>query len=214
MQLKPGFCSDERVSCRDNVVWVHWNEGSILRFMVWSWHLYYDARIIPFMSYLVSDDAIMLAVTRCTTWLKSVWRISYELINKNPWRYFEVWGKSFMVQDAARKALEAALGEKKEAFSKWDEEIKKRETDGGGGGGRGRGWGKSGGGGGGGESTGSSNNNSWEEPKQMILAFSGLAALVSIQWDLLTASVCLLGYLVPKVLGCVCRWSMESVGFI
>ena len=91
-----------------------------------------------------------------------------------------------MVQDAARKALEAALGEKKEAFSKWDEEIKKRETGGGGGGGRGRGWGKSGGGGGGGggggdESTGSSNNNSWEEPKQMILAFSGLAALVSIQ---------------------------------
>ena len=83
-----------------------------------------------------------------------------------------------MVQDAARKALEAALGEKKEAFSKWDEEIKKRETGGGGGGGRGRGWGKSGGGG---ESTGSSNNNSWEEPKQMILAFSGLAALVSIQ---------------------------------
>jgi hypothetical protein len=33
--------------------------------------------------------------------------------------------KDNLMQDAARKALEAALGEKKDAFSKWDEEIKK-----------------------------------------------------------------------------------------
>lgn len=80
------------------------------------------------------------------------------------------------MQDAARKALEAALGEKKDSFSKWDEEIKKREAGGGGGGrGRGRGWG---GGDGGGESS-SSESNSWEEAKQILYAFTGLAALVS-----------------------------------
>ena len=90
--------------------------------------------------------------------------------------------KDNLVQDAARKALEAALGEKKDAFSKWDEEIKKREESGGGGGGRGRGWG-SGGGGGGGDSSGGGlpamPSNSWEETKQMVMAFLGLAALVS-----------------------------------
>ncbi len=83
------------------------------------------------------------------------------------------------MQDAARKALEAALGEKKDAFSKWDEEIKKREAGGGGGGGgggRGRGWGS--GGGGGGNEPGSS-ESSWEEAKQIFYAFTGLAALVS-----------------------------------
>jgi hypothetical protein len=81
------------------------------------------------------------------------------------------------MQDAARKALEAALGEKKDAFSKWDEEIKKRVAGGGGGGGgRGRGWGS--GGGGGGNEPGSS-ESSWEEAKQIFYAFTGLAALVS-----------------------------------
>jgi hypothetical protein len=81
------------------------------------------------------------------------------------------------MQDAARKALEAALGEKKDAFSKWDEEIKKREAGGGGGGGgRGRGWGS--GGGRGGNEPGSS-ESSWEEAKQIFYAFTGLAALVS-----------------------------------
>jgi len=89
-------------------------------------------------------------------------------------------------RDAARKALEAALGEKKDAFSKWDEEIKKREEGGGGGKGRGRGWGSGGGGSGGGGGGGGDANfgglpanrsNSWEDTKQMILAFVGLASL-------------------------------------
>lgn len=89
------------------------------------------------------------------------------------------------MQDAARKALEAALGEKKDAFSKWDEEIKKREESGGGGKGRGRGWGSGGGGGGGGGGDSSGGglpampSNSWNEAKQMVMAFLGLTALVS-----------------------------------
>lgn len=93
--------------------------------------------------------------------------------------------KENLMQDAARKALEAALGEKKDAFSKWDEEIKKREESGGGGGGRGRGWGSGGGGGGGGGGDSSGGglpampSNSWDEAKQMVMAFLGLTALVS-----------------------------------
>jgi hypothetical protein len=96
------------------------------------------------------------------------------------------------MQDAARKALEAALGEKKDAFSKWDEEIKKRQESGGGGGGRGRGWGSGGGGGvgGGGDSSGGGlprmPSNSWDEAKQMVLAFMGLTALVSSTGTLTT----------------------------
>lgn len=88
-------------------------------------------------------------------------------------------------RDAAKKALESALGEKKGDFSKWDEEIKKRQESGGGDGGKGRGWGKGGGGGGGGGSGGDSsegglpplNSNTWDDAKQMVMAFLGLAAL-------------------------------------
>ena len=92
------------------------------------------------------------------------------------------------MQDAAKKALESALGEKKDAFSKLDEEIKKRQESGGGGGGRGRGWGSGGGGGGGGAGGGGGSSggglpripsNSMDEAKQMVLAFLGLTALVS-----------------------------------
>ncbi|KAG0587682.1 hypothetical protein KC19_2G183200 [Ceratodon purpureus] len=89
-------------------------------------------------------------------------------------------------RDAAKKALESALGEKKDAFSKLDEEIKKRQESGGGGGGRGRGWGSGGGGGGGGAGGGGGSSggglpripsNSMDEAKQMVLAFLGLTAL-------------------------------------
>lgn len=48
------------------------------------------------------------------------------------------------MQEQARKALESALGGKKNEFEKWDQEIKKREESGGGNGGGGwfggRGW--------------------------------------------------------------------------
>ncbi|CAM6025167.1 unnamed protein product [Sphagnum balticum] len=98
-------------------------------------------------------------------------------------------------RDAARKALEAALGEKKDAFSKWDEEIKKREAGGGGGGGggRGRGWGS--GGGGGGNEPGSS-ESSWEEAKQIFYAFTGLAALYLV----LTKGKSILAFAVNSIL--------------
>ncbi|CAM6092603.1 unnamed protein product [Calypogeia fissa] len=86
-------------------------------------------------------------------------------------------------RDAARKALESALGEKKEAFSKWDEEIKKREAGGSGSPpkGRGRGWG----GGGGGDKGGGDNLSEGSEgggfqageALQVVYAFAGLASL-------------------------------------
>eukprot|EP01018_Ginkgo_biloba_P024557 Gb_08559 [translate_table: standard] len=73
-------------------------------------------------------------------------------------------------KDAARKALEKALGGKKRVFSKWDEEIKKREEDvvQGGGGARGGGWFSGGGGG------DSGDEDFWEETVQVILATIGL----------------------------------------
>lgn len=46
---------------------------------------------------------------------------------------------SLVPQEQARKALESALGGKKNEFDKWDKEIKKREESGGNGGGGG-GW--------------------------------------------------------------------------
>lgn len=48
-------------------------------------------------------------------------------------------------QEEAKKALESALGGKKNEFDKWNKEIKKREEVGGGGGGGGGGWFGSGG---------------------------------------------------------------------
>ncbi|KAL2633184.1 hypothetical protein R1flu_004663 [Riccia fluitans] len=86
-------------------------------------------------------------------------------------------------RDQARKALENALGNKKETFEKWNEEIKKRQEGGGGPKGRGRGWGGGGGGGGGGNGgggdgdRGSTNENQWEEALQFVYAFGGLVAL-------------------------------------
>ncbi|BBN04245.1 hypothetical protein MPTK1_3g02960 [Marchantia polymorpha subsp. ruderalis] len=96
------------------------------------------------------------------------------------------WGDR---REAARNALEGALGDKKETFEKWNEEIKKREAGGGGPKGRGRGWGGGGGGGGGsgggggkgdGDSDNVSNEGKWEEAKQIAYAFGGLAALYLI----------------------------------
>ncbi|KAJ0825455.1 hypothetical protein HanRHA438_Chr17g0803391 [Helianthus annuus] len=46
---------------------------------------------------------------------------------------------SHFYKDQAKKALESALGGKKNEFEKWDKEIKKREEAGGGGGGGGDG---------------------------------------------------------------------------
>lgn len=87
-------------------------------------------------------------------------------------------------KDAAKRALESALGDKKDAFSKFDQEAKKREEAKKKGGGGGSGNGRGGGGGGGGNGGGGGDSNfpkfpaqSGDDAKQMILAFLGLAAL-------------------------------------
>lgn len=69
-------------------------------------------------------------------------------------------------KDAARRALEDALSGKKDAFDRWDGEIKKREAAGGGGGNGGRRW-----------FGGFGNEDSWKEIKQSSLAVAGLLLL-------------------------------------
>lgn len=76
-------------------------------------------------------------------------------------------------QEQARKALESALGGKKNEFEKWNNEIKKREEMGGGGGGRG-GWFGSGG------WFGWSDDQFWPEAQQTSLAVLGIIVMVSI----------------------------------
>eukprot|EP01018_Ginkgo_biloba_P013151 Gb_16981 [translate_table: standard] len=72
-------------------------------------------------------------------------------------------------KEAARRALENALDGKKDAFNRWDEEIKKREAAEGGGGDRGRGWF-----GGGGWFGFSGDEDSWKETQQVIITIAGL----------------------------------------
>jgi len=69
-------------------------------------------------------------------------------------------------KDAARRALENALSGKKDAFVKWDGEIKKREAAGGGGGNGGRRW-----------FGGFGNEDSWKEIQQASFAVAGLILL-------------------------------------
>ncbi|KAL3694559.1 hypothetical protein R1sor_008210 [Riccia sorocarpa] len=108
-------------------------------------------------------------------------------------------------REEARKALDNALGNKKETFEKWNEEIKKREAGGGGPKGRGRGWGGGGGGGGGGSGNGrggdsdqgsTGNENKGEEALQFVYAFGGLTALYLI----LTQGQAMAAFLMNSVL--------------
>lgn len=69
-------------------------------------------------------------------------------------------------KDAARRALENALSGKKDAFDRWDGEIKKREAAGGGGGNGGRKW-----------FGGFGNEDSWKEIQQASFAVAGLILL-------------------------------------
>lgn len=78
-----------------------------------------------------------------------------------------------LLKEEARKALESALGGKKNEFDRWNKEIKKRqEVDGGG---------KAGGGGGwfgwGGRFGGSNGDHFWEEAQQASLAVLGIVVL-------------------------------------
>ncbi|XP_068324251.1 uncharacterized protein [Pyrus communis] len=78
-------------------------------------------------------------------------------------------------QDQARKALEGALGGKKDEFEKWDKEIKRREEVGGGGSTGGGGWF------GWGRWFGWSNDgNFWQEAQQASLAVIGIIVMYLI----------------------------------
>lgn len=78
------------------------------------------------------------------------------------------------LQEQARKALESALGEKKNEFEKWNKEIKRREEVGGGGDAGGGGWF------GWGRRFGWSNGDHfWQEAQQAILAVLGIIVMVS-----------------------------------
>ncbi|GMH26864.1 hypothetical protein Nepgr_028707 [Nepenthes gracilis] len=72
-------------------------------------------------------------------------------------------------QEQARKALESALGGKKNEFEKWDREIKRREEVGGGDGGGGGGWF-----GWGGRFGGSNGDHFWQEAQQTGLTILGI----------------------------------------
>ncbi|EXB41571.1 hypothetical protein L484_013648 [Morus notabilis] len=78
-------------------------------------------------------------------------------------------------QEQARKALEGALGGKKNEFEKWNKEIKRREEAGGGGGAGGGGWFGSG------RWFGWSNDdNFWQEAQQTSLAVLGIVIMYLI----------------------------------
>ncbi|KAK2652841.1 hypothetical protein Ddye_012697 [Dipteronia dyeriana] len=72
-------------------------------------------------------------------------------------------------EEQARKALESALGGKKNEFEKWDKEIKRREEAGGGGDAGGGGWF-----GWGGRFGWSNDDNFWQEAQQTSLAVLGI----------------------------------------
>ncbi|KDP26949.1 hypothetical protein JCGZ_22246 [Jatropha curcas] len=75
-------------------------------------------------------------------------------------------------EEQARKALESALGGKKNEFEKWNKEIKKREEAGGGGSSGGGGWF-----GWGGRFGWSNGDNFWPEAQQTGLAVLGIVAM-------------------------------------
>ncbi|XP_022132456.1 uncharacterized protein LOC111005307 [Momordica charantia] len=77
-------------------------------------------------------------------------------------------------EEQARKALESALGEKKNEFEKWNNEIKKREEMGGGGSGGQGGWFGSGG------WFGWSDDHFWPEAQQTSLAVLGIIVMYLI----------------------------------
>lgn len=79
-----------------------------------------------------------------------------------------------MLQEQARKALESALGGKKNEFEKWDKEIKRREEAGGGGDAGGGGWF-----GWGGRFGWSNGDHFWQETQQTSLAVLGIIIMVS-----------------------------------
>lgn len=81
----------------------------------------------------------------------------------------------YVMQEQARKALESALGGKKNEFEKWNEEIKKREEAGGGGDYGGGGWF-----GWGGRFGWSNGDNFWSEAQQTGLTILGIVIMVSI----------------------------------
>lgn len=78
------------------------------------------------------------------------------------------------LQEEARKALESALGGKKDEFEKWNKEIKKREEVGGGGEAGGGGWF-----GWGGRFGWSNDDHFWQEAQQASLAILGIIIMVS-----------------------------------
>lgn len=92
-----------------------------------------------------------------------------------------LWKLYLTLQEQARKALEGALGEKKNEFEKWNKEIKRREEAGGGGGAGGGGWF------GWGRWFGWSNDdNFWQEAQQTSLAVLGIVILVRILHSTMT----------------------------
>ncbi|KAG8647433.1 hypothetical protein MANES_09G076800v8 [Manihot esculenta] len=81
-------------------------------------------------------------------------------------------GGSSSREEQARKALESALGGKKNEFEKWNEEIKKREEAGGGGDYGGGGWF-----GWGGRFGWSNGDNFWSEAQQTGLTILGIVIM-------------------------------------
>lgn len=78
-------------------------------------------------------------------------------------------------EEQARKALESALGGKKNEFEKWDKEIKRREEAGGGGDAGGGGWF-----GWGGRFGWSNGDHFWQETQQTSLAVLGIIIMYLI----------------------------------
>ncbi|KAH7572615.1 hypothetical protein ACOSP7_015809 [Xanthoceras sorbifolium] len=78
-------------------------------------------------------------------------------------------------EDQARKALESALGGKKNEFEKWNKEIKRREEAGGGGDAGGGGWF-----GWGGRFGWSNDDHFWQETQQTSLAVLGIIIMYLI----------------------------------
>ncbi|KAM6585615.1 hypothetical protein CsatB_012617 [Cannabis sativa] len=78
-------------------------------------------------------------------------------------------------EDEAKKALEGALGGKKNEFEKWNKEIKQREEAGGGGDAGGGGWF-----GWGGRFGWSNDDNFWQEAQQASLAVLGILIMYLI----------------------------------
>ena len=78
------------------------------------------------------------------------------------------------MQEQARKALEGALGGKKNEFDKWNKEIKRREEASGSGDAGGGGWF-----GWGGRFGWNNDDNFWQEAQQTSLTVLGIVIMVS-----------------------------------